>query len=265
MKNKKRWLIGLLVVVLMVMFLFWQNNDLVVTSIALDISIDEEITIVHLSDLHSKEFGENNKRLIEHVKNQEPDMIVITGDLVDEKVKEIENQLDYIEDLNIVAPVYIVLGNHEHWSGLYDEVVLKVETLGAKVMDNKVSYMNVYGHQFQLIGLSDPASNSDVKEELMNLVNVDMYNIVLYHRADMIDLFNDYDIELVFSGHAHGGQVRIPFIGGIYAPDQGLFPTYTSGLYEKDDTLMIVSRGLGNSFIPFRIFNRPEIVVVTLS
>jgi len=121
MKKKKRWLIGALIFVLLFVFLFWQNNDLVVTKISLDVSLDEEITIVHLSDLHSKEFGENNERLIDHVESQIPDMIVITGDLIDEKVKEIKSQLDYIEKLNAIAPVYVVLGNHEHWSGLYDD------------------------------------------------------------------------------------------------------------------------------------------------
>lgn len=264
MKIAKKILIGLVLLVLLAVFFYWQNNDLVVGAHEVDLSLDDEITIVQLSDLHSKTFGDGNKRLIEEVKSLEPTMIVITGDLIDQKETSITSQLDYIEDLTKLAPVYVVSGNHEYWADLVDEVKEKVVELGAVYLDDQAINLSVNGHFFQLIGLNDAASENDVEDTLSALINKDMYNIVLYHRATMLDVFVDYDVELAFTGHAHGGQFRLPFIGGVISPDQGLFPEYDAGSFTIEDTVMIVSRGLGNSIIPFRVLNRPELVVVRL-
>ncbi len=265
MRKLRRVLIVFGIFVLLFGFFFWQNNDLVLSVYDIDHGVEDEITIVHLSDLHNKMFGEDNQRLVDHVIEVEPDLIFITGDLIDQKNDEDDLSFEYIGDLRDIAPVYVSLGNHEYWADLAEEVTIALEDMGAVVLDNEAIHMNIKGHFVQLIGLSDEAGGSDAKEELINMINVDMYNIVLYHQPLSLEMFADYDVELVFSGHAHGGQTRLPLIGGLIAPGEGLFPTYTSGLYEIEDSMMVVSRGLGNSVIPVRVFNRPEIVVVKLS
>jgi predicted MPP superfamily phosphohydrolase len=263
-KQYKIWWILSGILVLLIGFLYWQNNDLVVSNYQVDSGLEESIKIVHLSDLHSKEFGENNERLLKQVEEEEPDLIFVTGDLVDQKDDALDGQLDYMEDLNAIAPVYVVFGNHEYWSDLDEEIKSFLEDRNIVVLDNEVIYMNVKGHYFQLIGLSDEASGQAVEDVFMELVNPAMYNIVLYHQTDQLDLFAEHSVDLVFSGHAHGGQVRLPLLGGLYAPNQGFLPEYTSGLYEEEETTMVVSRGLANSVIPFRVFNRPEILVLTI-
>ncbi|HKL42806.1 MAG TPA: metallophosphoesterase, partial [Clostridia bacterium] len=117
-----------------------------------------------------------------------------------------------------------------------------------------------------IIGLKDPDfhTSNDLEDQLMNLSEENNFQILLSHRPELINLYSKEKIDLIFSGHAHGGQFRLPFIGGIIAPDQGLFPEYTSGLYVKDKSTLIVSRGLGNSIIPLRLFNQPEIIVLTI-
>jgi predicted MPP superfamily phosphohydrolase len=261
---KKWFLVISYFLVLLFASILWQNNDLVVSNYQVDSGLEESIKIVHLSDLHSKEFGQDNARLLDQVRDQEPDLIFVTGDLVDQKEDALDGQLDYMEDLNAIAPVYVVFGNHEYWSDLDEEIKSFLEEHSIVVLDNEVIYMNVKGHYFQLIGLSDEASGQVVEDVFMELVNPAMYNIVLYHQTDQLDLFAEHSVDLVFSGHAHGGQVRLPLLGGLYAPNQGFLPDYTSGLYEKEETTMVVSRGLANSVIPFRVFNRPEILVLTI-
>ena len=265
MGKRSKKLLGLGVLLLALLgFILWQNNDLVVSSYDLEVGLDEEISIVHLSDLHGKEYGENNAELVALVKEQNPDLIFFTGDLVDQSDESIDEELDYLAELRGLAPVYVVFGNHEYWSNLDQDIKTRLTDLHIRVLDNEAIYMNVKGHHIQLIGLSDEASGEEIAPIFEELVNPSMYNIVLYHQPNALDLFTEHEVDLVFSGHAHGGQIRLPFVGGLYAPSQGLFPRYTSGLYEEEGTNMVVSRGLANSVIPVRIFNRPEILVLRL-
>lgn len=263
-KKGKLWLGLVMVVFLLIVFFVWQNNDLVVTNYAIEVGLEEDIKIVHLSDLHSKEYGEDNKDLLALVKKQNPDLIFFTGDLVDQNDETLDGQLDYLAELRALAPVYVVFGNHEYWSNLDQDIKTLLGDLHIRLLDNEAIYMNIKGHHIQLIGLSDEASGEEIAPVFEDLVNPSMYNIVLYHQPNALDLFAEHEVDLVFSGHAHGGQIRLPFVGGLYAPNQGLFPNYTSGVYQKSETSMVVSRGLANSAIPLRVFNRPEILVLTM-
>jgi len=276
-KIKKRYL--LLATIIVAIFLYWQNNSLVITRIIyknanLPTSFDD-FTIVHISDLHNKQFGENQKYLMEHIEKINPDIIVVTGDLVDRRTYNLEIAMEFVNNALKVAPVYYVSGNHEAWSGKYDVIVKKLEEAGVVVLDDKVVQIE-HGEEFiNIIGLSDPdfltsdylegTNSTKLEKALSELSKVEGFKLLLCHRPELMDLYVVNNIDLVFSGHAHGGQIRLPFIGGILAPDQGFFPKYTSGSYSEKNTTMVVSRGLGNSVFPFRVFNRPEIIVVKLT
>jgi len=256
-------------------FIYWQNNHLVTTAIryvhpGLPDSF-EDYTIVHVSDLHNKSFGANQKRLVRATGRANPDLIVITGDLIDSKRTDIGAAMSYIEQAAALAPTYYVTGNHEKWSGVYAELSERLLEAGVVIMDDRRAELAKDGDTIELLGLKDPAftpaiSDRDLERKLAALrpSQSDKPALLLSHRPEKLQLYANAGIDLVFSGHAHGGQFRIPFVGGLIAPDQGLFPRYTSGLHTEGDTSMIVSRGLGNSIIPVRIWNRPELVVVTL-
>lgn len=230
--------------------------------------------IVQLSDLHSKSFGNDQRTLVKKVKKTKPDLIVFTGDLVDSERYDEKPSLILMEKLVQIAPVYFVTGNHEWWSGEFKTFEEKLNNIGVQVMRNEAKEITVGADKIQLIGIDDPAGEfydqrSTTERNIAialagNEEKVD-FQILLSHRPEMFSLYTEYEFDLVFSGHAHGGQFRIPFVGGLIAPDQGLFPNYTSGMYNSDNTTMIVNRGLGNSVIPVRLFNRPEVVVLTLS
>lgn len=230
--------------------------------------------IVQLSDLHSKAFGDDQQTLVKKVMKEKPDLIVFTGDLVDSKKYDEKTSLTLMEKLTDMAPVYYVTGNHEWWSGKYDSLEEKLSDIGVEVMSNTTEEIVIGNERILLTGIDDPAeentleteasiAEASIKEALTDIETGD-FHILLSHRPELFSLYAEYQFDLVLSGHAHGGQVRIPFIGGLIAPNQGLFPAYTAGTYKINNTTMIVNRGLGNSIIPQRIFNRPEIVVVTL-
>ncbi len=226
--------------------------------------------ILQISDLHNHRFGSNQARLIQQIEETAPDLIVVTGDLIDRRrynLEPIQELLINFPDL----PTYYVSGNHEIWSGNYLEVKALIETNGWHVLDNHTTNISRQNDTIQLIGLMDPASRNqgDVQANITENLNAlpiesDAFSILLSHRPNPFEIYASYPIDLVFSGHAHGGQFRLPFLGGFIAPDQGLFPKYTEGMHTLNETTMVVSRGLGNSIIPLRIFNRPELVVVTL-
>lgn len=278
-KTKRKWIYFLSGIALLIFFFYFQNNSIVISNYT--ISSDKipsnfnGYKIVQLSDLHSKSFGNDQKNIVKKIKNLEPDSIVFTGDLIDLYRYDEETSLILMERLVQIAPVYYVTGNHEWWSGKFDSLEDKLKIIGVQVMRNKTEEITIGTDKIQIIGIDDPANVEESYEEtgkteknitdLIDIEGEDYFQILLSHRPEMFSLYDKYGFDIVFSGHAHGGQFRIPFVGGLIAPDQGFFPEYTSGKYTSDNTTMIVNRGLGNSIIPIRIFNRPEIVVVTLS
>lgn len=277
-KKQIRLTITIFVIVLLAVLRVWESNSIETTKIVYsDPKIPaafDGMKIVQVSDLHNKKFGAQQKRLLDRVEDASPDVIFITGDLIDRRTTNMEVAMDFIRGATEMAPVYYVSGNHEAWSGIYPEICTQLESLGVIIIDDTSTELIRDGESARIIGLADPdfyttnyleGTNSVHLEETLNqLSDRSSFQILLSHRPELIDLYAQAGVDLVFSGHAHGGQIRVPFIGAIIAPDQGLFPKYTDGAYMLDETTMVVSRGLGNSVIPIRTFNRPEVIVVTL-
>lgn len=223
----------------------------------------EGFRIVQLTDLHSKSFGKSQNRLVRKVRQQKPDLIVFTGDLIDQKRSQFKPGVTLLIELTSIAPVYYVTGNHEWWSRKAEALVSELTSRGVHVLQNESTTIQRGDEQIHLAGVDDPALEGSFEARLEEVSSND-FTILLSHRPEFLNLYQQHAFDLVFTGHAHGGQVRIPFVGGAVAPGQGFFPRYTAGKYEQGDTTMIVSRGLGNSIIPQRFFNRPEVVSITL-
>lgn len=233
-------------------------------------------TIVQISDLHNAEFGEEQLMLTRKIAEIQPDLIAVTGDLIDSDRDGCANAVKLMENVRKLAPVYFVTGNHEAWSRSSASTLRKeLQKLGVVLLDDTAVELKRGEASIQLLGLADPDTSGDhdwftdegmfLNDKLQNMALSDSaYRILLSHRPEWIETYAEYPIDLVLSGHAHGGQFRIPYVGGLVAPGQGLFPKYTSGVYSVKDTKMAVSRGLGNSVIPVRINNRPELVVIRL-
>ncbi|MBE7129111.1 metallophosphoesterase [Bacillus mycoides] len=278
-KKIKRIILIIGILVGISIFLYLQNNLISITEVKITSSkipsSFKGYKILQISDLHNKKFGDNQDVLIQKVKSINPDIIAITGDLIDSKSYDAEMSMQVIRELVKEYPVYFVTGNHEKWSGKYNSLEKKLKKQHVTVLRNEHVIIQKGGHEINLLGIDDPEFNTGdideggivkdaiVKAKIETLP--DRYNVLLSHRPEFLEEYAEEKVDLVLSGHAHGGQVRLPFIGGLVAPNQGILPKYTAGLYEQQNTSMIVSRGLGNSIIPQRVFNRPEIVVVQLN
>lgn len=267
---KKKLIILSIITCLLTLFLYWQNNGIVISNFnyynnKINFNLDG-FKIVQISDLHNKQFGSNNKNLIKKIKAQNPDIIVITGDIVDGNRTNIPATLNFIEKATEIAPVYYVTGNHEYQISDSDRNTLMTElsNRGVIILNNTVKQITFKTQKIYLIGLDEKNLTDNTLNYLVSDLPNDALQILLVHEPQEITLYADSNVDFVFSGHAHGGQIRLPFVGGILSPNQGFFPKYSEGLYKINETTMVVSRGLGNSVFPFRIFNRPEIVVVTL-
>lgn len=229
--------------------------------------------IAQVSDLHNAEFGDRNQRLLEMLREAEPDMIAITGDLIDSRKTNIAVALAFAEEAVKFAPCYYVSGNHEARVSEYQDLKTGLEAAGVTVLDDAQVKIEVSGESITVIGVNDPSFHADyltsaatvMDRKLSELSSEDAgFAILLSHRPELFDTYVAHDMDLILTGHAHGGQFRLPLIGGLIAPNQGLFPKYNDGLYSEGNTNMIVSRGLGNSIIPFRFNNRPEVVLIEL-
>lgn len=278
LKKAKKWMILIFIILITMIFIVWQNNDIVTTQI--DYSSSElpqdfnGYKIVHISDLHNKNFGNDQSRLLNKIKKTSPDIIVITGDLIDRRKYDLETAMVFIKGAVEIAPVYFVSGNHEAWSGEYENIKSNLTNAGVEVIDDRKVEITKGDSSIEMLGLSDPAfltnshrhgmNSSRLEDDLEKLSEDTVFQILLSHRPELFDIYAKQKVDIIFSGHAHGGQFRLPFSGGLFAPGQGFFPEYTSGIHMKEKSALVVSRGLGNSMMPIRIFNRPEIVVVTL-
>ena len=227
--------------------------------------------IVQLTDLHGAEFGENNQDLIDRVRALSPDYIFLTGDLLD-RFRETPHSyaVDLGAALAAIAPTYFVTGNHEWALPHVPDLKDGLEAAGVTVLDNRFVTLDRGGDQILLAGVDDPNGYADQKtpEELAQEVREawgDDFWLLLAHRNDrFLRQYSLLGADLVISGHGHGGMIRLPFTDGLISTDRTLFPSYTAGFYEENGSTAFVSRGLGNSGPSFRLFNRPQIAVLTL-
>ena len=247
--------------------------------------------IIHLSDLHNCVYGYEADELIKIVKRNKPDIIVITGDSFDSRRRQYFDSLDIIRKLTEIETVLYVTGNHEELSPDLKEIFLpEIQKYGVQILDCNSVVIDRTGSSICINGIADYTSfavkygllekalakNLDCEE--LNLLKdsfkekltafsqtkPDCFNILLSHRPEMLDSYAENGYDLVFCGHAHGGQFRIPPIGPVYSPGQGFLPQFSEGAHTKENTTMIVSRGLGNSSFPLRINNHPQIIVTEL-
>ncbi|KOS66203.1 phosphoesterase [Lysinibacillus contaminans] len=267
----KKLLYLCLLVIFIVIFLYVNNHWIVVSEHVYEServpSSFDGMRIVQVSDLHDALFGNKQEKLVRKVKAANPDVIFITGDLVDSNRYNLEQSLQAVRQFVKLADVYYVLGNHEVATNKVNEIYEALSSLGVHVMANTSTVLERNGERLSIVGIEDPLTGMETKDMLaMATAHIpqDRFTLLLAHRPEVFDVYVDQGIDVVFSGHAHGGQIRIPGVGGLVAPGQGLFPKYTAGVYEENETRMVVSRGLGNSSVPYRIFNLPEIVVFEL-
>ena len=276
LRKNKKIIISMIGFISLLLWMVWGNGTIEVSHFPItDEKIPEEFDqfkIAHISDLHSRNWGAT---LVDLIQKEEPDIIAITGDLIDSNTQDLHGVLDFIHQIRNFAPIYFVSGNHEAWSELYPTLEENLIESDVTILDNDTTVLTKSDEQILLAGLRDPAfysennilyeQNGILESTLQELTNdFDGVKLLLSHRPELFDMYVQNEIDLVLSGHAHGGQIRIPLIDGLVAPDQGFFPTYTEGIYKENKTNMIVSRGLGNSIFPVRVNNRPELVIVTL-
>ena len=258
----------------------WSNKALMVSTISISSShipaAFSGFRIAQVSDLHNSEFGKNNAELLKLLSESRPDIIVITGDLIDANHTDVGIALGFAQESVRIAPTYYVTGNHEAASPQYDALQDWLEDAGVIVLEDEAISLERGGETIALLGLADPDFTvkgdmfgevpAMVSTKLKNLIDDESgYTILLSHRPELFETYVDGGIDLVFSGHVHGAVPAAVYRRGGCPPNQGLFPKYDAGLYTDGGTSMVVSRGIGNSIIPFRFNNRPEIVLVELN
>jgi predicted MPP superfamily phosphohydrolase len=231
--------------------------------------ISSPIRFAVVTDLHSCYYGENQKTLINAIEKANPDAVLLVGDILDDK-KSDKNAEIFIDNISDKYPCYYVSGNHEARSGKLDNFKIFLLQHNVKVLANEVEIIVINDQSIQIAGIDDPSSGGyavDLRlKETAEKTDFEDFSVLLSHRPELIDEYNKYAFDIVLSGHAHGGQWRLPFADfSLLAPGQGLFPKYTSGLYDLQSGKLAVSRGLArkSTLIP-RIYNRPEILIITV-
>ena len=251
-----------------IFFIKWSNNSLIITEVDyintnLPSSFND-FKILQISDVNGKDIG---KELVEKTNELNPDIIVFTGDYINAS-RTTEYTIDTYYFENIKKPIYFIPGEQELDSLIYEELKNKLKSYNVIILDNNSDIIIKGQDNIEILGINDTSffieNINEVDKKIAELKNENRFQILLSHRPELIDIYTKNDIPLVLSGHALGGQIRLPFVGAIYSSNQGFYPDYTSGFYKQNNTTLYVSRGIGNTFIPIRLFNRPEINLITL-
>ena len=276
-KRRRRWPIAVLILALLCAWFVWQQESIVTETYQLSAPglppAFDGLRIVQLSDVHGKQFGGDNARLLAAVAAQQPDLIVVTGDLIDR-----EEQLAMVPALAAgladIAPTYYVTGNHEWAVRRVGELKDLLGKNGVTVLSNEYVTLERAGQSIVLAGVDDPNGRADQKTgpelraEIAAHLGPDVYTILLAHR-DTVEDYAAWGYDLVFCGHGHGGMVRVPILDrGLLSTDRTLFPAYDGGAYPLGDGWCVVSRGLGSNTTPFRafrLFNRPDLPLTVLN
>ena len=251
------------------LFVNWSNDTITTTnSVYENAKIPSSFNgykIAQISDVNGKDVG---TQLADKVKAENPDIIVVTGDYINsERTTEYTIDMTFFE-LCKNYPIYFVPGDQEKDSNFYNSLKKKLTDCGVTVLDNKAIPLKKGSDSIELLGLNDAAffheNLGELNNKLKKLSKGEQFKLLLSHRPDLIDIYTQNNIDLVLSGHALGGQVRLPFVGAIFSSNQGFYPNYTSGFYTQDSTTLYVSRGIGTTFIPIRLGNKPELNIITL-
>ncbi len=284
MSKKKKFIYTLATVVVLLIINYYINKNIEITN---KVVVNNKLpnafngfTVVQISDFHNANFGENNSMLINKINSLEQvDIIVITGDLIDSRHTDVNISIDLVKELTKIAPTYYITGNHEF--RIPEEYAILEKAMvenGVNVLKNSSVLVEMDNEFIQIIGVDDynffAGSETEVdkkvvlelQEKITTLNNKDLFSILLSHKPEFLNNYSESGVDLVFSGHTHGGQVKLPFIGGVLAPSEGFFPYFDGDeyVYESGETDMFISRGIGNSLFPIRINNRPEIIVAKL-
>ena len=271
--------IALIVLAGIVIFLYLQNNIIDITQYNIKSNDCGNLKIVQLSDLHSKPFN----KVLKKTQEINPDIICITGDYINDKCKNKDKMLNFGKELIKIAKVYYITGNHERRLENFDSIMQELSDIGFIVLLNRISVYNDKGFDVNILGLDENQADfkdykarkngtfvyKDMSPYFAELENNSGFKIVLSHFPENFENvkemnYSQYDFDIQLSGHAHGGQFCLPFIGPVFSPGQGLFPKYAKGSF-GDRPKLIVSRGLGNAEFPFRLFNHPEINVININ
>lgn len=275
---KKRFVFNLILVCLifLIIQLYIDNNVIEVSNyeICFD-NLPKEFdgtVILHVSDLHSKLFGLDNEQLIKKIDDINPDYIMMTGDMVNATDTEFDICLDFIKSISSKYEIYYIVGNHE--MALSTEYYGKIEDAlnecGVKILDNEKITLEKNGQSINIYGMwynSKYYFGEEFQVESMEKIlgeASDSFNILLTHNPKDFSTYAKWGADLILTGHVHGGMIRLPFVGAVFAPERTLFPKYSEGVYTNENSKMVVSRGLGRGLTGFRLFNRPELGVITL-
>ena len=278
MRKAVKWIcVWVLLCAMIAGWAVWNNQSLVQTVYTLESDrvpqAFDGFRIAQVSDLHNARMGRNNQNLLALLEACQPDMIAITGDMIDSRHTDTEAALAFAREAVKIAPCYYVPGNHESRLSEYTDFKQKLAAAGVTVLENTAVTVERMGAGIVIQGVTDPAFQAAyllgdeegiMRTNLQSLPREDGYTVLLSHRPEMLDVYVEHGADLVLTGHAHGGQIRLPWIGGLYTPSQGLFPEYEDGAFTEQGVTMIVSRGIGNSSFPLRVNNRPEVVIVEL-
>lgn len=277
-KKRKKQVLFLCIVVVVLLLFF--ACDVRLKTVFYEVETDKisaPVRVALLTDLHSCWYGKNQKNLVKAVQKQNPDIVLLGGDIFDDKISY-DNAEIAVHQLAELYPCYYVTGNHEYWSNDIETILNILKDCGVTVLSGDCDVIEVNGQILNICGVDDPDVTLYVMEgipieqqlvrakEAALTVGAEHYTILLSHRPELLELYQKYNFDLVLSGHAHGGQWRIPgLLNGLLAPNQGLFPKYAGGRYDYETGILLVSRGLARESTPVpRIFNRPELVIIDI-
>lgn len=222
-------------------------------------------TIAQVSDVHNSSLAGDS--VVRRLRREAPDMIALTGDLVDANHKDIDAALGFVAEIADIAPCVYVTGNHEGWleKGEYAAMEKELKQMGVAVLRDECMQFERNGAEIAVVGLDDPGFGSQLTaKQIDRLSPEDMFSVLLSHRPEYFEAYVRSGADLILSGHVHGGQFRIPFLGGVIGPYYTWFPLYDDGVFREGEQAMVVSRGVGNSVVPVRFNNQPEIVLISL-
>lgn len=270
MGKKHRWILPVLAILVILTLIALNERLILRTYTVVSPKLTAEVRLAVVTDFHS---SDNADDVVAMVASCAPDAVLMVGDLFDDDTQNrpTERTLSLMRQLSALYPCYYVSGNHEAWTGEMDALYQQTEEAGVTVLRMSSGVLTVRGQRIALCGIPDPyemvfSGAPDTEEQLRQaLEDVDSadFTVLLAHRPELLAKYAQFPLDLVVSGHAHGGQVRIPgVLNGLYAPNQGWFPKLAGGAYTQDGTTLIVSRGLAVRTRLPRIFNRPEVVLV---